>query len=342
MKKFFTLIAVAFVALSVNAEKYSIGVPNNNVGDGWFDAATKTVHFLEANSYRPGWWLAWNNETQSNSGQDFSKFDRFVIELSGIPAGKTVACLFEYVDESIAAQWVAADAEGKIVVTLDENGKKAVKQTYLQATVDEADVASFVAFDVTFVDAYFENDAEAATSVNLYEGNPSIPLDWDDGKVTASISTDALPLLKAGNYLGVDYTCEPYETDENSRYYQVQFMGSWWTLLEGAIGTNGAEKVSEGGNTNIIVTLEPTSTNVEFQLIDSDITTLNQQKAVLLAGHGIYVKRVYISETSQATTGINDVQVKKSENNAIYNLAGQKVSAQYKGVVIKNGKKVMQ
>ena len=41
--------------------------------------------------------------------------------------------------------------------------------------------------------------------------------------------------------------------------------------------------------------------------------------------------------------GINTVSAEQTKcNNAIYNLAGQKVSAQYKGVVIKNGKKVIQ
>ena len=40
--------------------------------------------------------------------------------------------------------------------------------------------------------------------------------------------------------------------------------------------------------------------------------------------------------------GINTVSAEQTKSNAIYNLAGQKVNAQYKGVVIKNGKKVMQ
>ena len=40
--------------------------------------------------------------------------------------------------------------------------------------------------------------------------------------------------------------------------------------------------------------------------------------------------------------GINNVQAIELGNDAIYNLAGQKVSAAYKGVVVKNGKKVMQ
>jgi hypothetical protein len=40
--------------------------------------------------------------------------------------------------------------------------------------------------------------------------------------------------------------------------------------------------------------------------------------------------------------GINNVEMNKSYNGAIYNLAGQKVGNDYKGIVIMNGKKFMQ
>ena len=40
--------------------------------------------------------------------------------------------------------------------------------------------------------------------------------------------------------------------------------------------------------------------------------------------------------------GIETIQMVKVQNSAVYNLAGQKVDASYKGVVIKNGKKMLQ
>ena len=49
----------------------------------------------------------------------------------------------------------------------------------------------------------------------------------------------------------------------------------------------------------------------------------------------------YGFELASGTTGINNVKV-AAENGAIYNLAGQKVSENYKGVVIKNGQKMIQ
>ncbi len=44
----------------------------------------------------------------------------------------------------------------------------------------------------------------------------------------------------------------------------------------------------------------------------------------------------------ESTTGINTISADKAKNGARYNLAGQKVNAGYKGVVIMNGQKVMQ
>jgi carbohydrate-selective porin OprB len=54
--------------------------------------------------------------------------------------------------------------------------------------------------------------------------------------------------------------------------------------------------------------------------------------------------RIYAISINQKPTGIQNVKVAdaKSANGAIYNLAGQKVNENYKGIVIKNGKKFIQ
>ena len=44
----------------------------------------------------------------------------------------------------------------------------------------------------------------------------------------------------------------------------------------------------------------------------------------------------------ESTTGINTVKTVRVDDGAIYNLAGQKVDKSYKGVVVKNGKKMVQ
>ncbi|MBR3399007.1 MAG: hypothetical protein IKH08_04430, partial [Prevotella sp.] len=47
----------------------------------------------------------------------------------------------------------------------------------------------------------------------------------------------------------------------------------------------------------------------------------------------------FILEGSSTPTGIENVQVAENENAPMYNLAGQQVDKNFKGVVIQNGKK---
>ena len=58
------------------------------------------------------------------------------------------------------------------------------------------------------------------------------------------------------------------------------------------------------------------------------------------ADTNIFLTKLVI--TSGGSTGISTVKTVRVDDGAIYNLAGQKVEADYKGLVIKNGKKVMQ
>ena len=51
---------------------------------------------------------------------------------------------------------------------------------------------------------------------------------------------------------------------------------------------------------------------------------------------------IYTLKVEAGSTGISTVKAQKTQNNVIYNLAGQKVDNSYKGVVIVNGKKFMQ
>ena len=53
---------------------------------------------------------------------------------------------------------------------------------------------------------------------------------------------------------------------------------------------------------------------------------------------------IYIEEPDGSTTAIETVSAAKvaNSNDAIFNLAGQKVGADYKGIVIKNGKRFVQ
>ena len=55
----------------------------------------------------------------------------------------------------------------------------------------------------------------------------------------------------------------------------------------------------------------------------------------------IQVSKSHIMEINGQTTGIKNVENNMKSNAATYNMAGQRVGKNYKGVVIKNGKKYM-
>ena len=58
------------------------------------------------------------------------------------------------------------------------------------------------------------------------------------------------------------------------------------------------------------------------------------------AGTNVFLTKLVI--TRGGASGISDVKVVRVADGAIYNLAGQKVGKDYKGIVIMNGKKFMQ
>lgn len=57
------------------------------------------------------------------------------------------------------------------------------------------------------------------------------------------------------------------------------------------------------------------------------------------AGTNVFLTKLTIN---RGTTGIKEIKNVQLQNNAVYNLAGQKVGNDYKGIVIVNGKKFMQ
>jgi hypothetical protein len=75
--------------------------------------------------------------------------------------------------------------------------------------------------------------------------------------------------------------------------------------------------------------------NVVWKLDDNTESLINQT-----GGENFYVKLLG-GNPEPVETGINSVVVNKASNSAIYNLAGQRVTKAYKGVVIKDGKKYL-
>nr|MCR4853676.1 hypothetical protein [Prevotella sp.] len=78
--------------------------------------------------------------------------------------------------------------------------------------------------------------------------------------------------------------------------------------------------------------------NIVWKLADNTESLINQT-----GSENFYVKEGAGTEPHVFTdgTGISNIVANSTTSSAIYNLAGQRVSEQYKGIVVKNGKKVV-
>lgn len=102
--------------------------------------------------------------------------------------------------------------------------------------------------------------------------------------------------------------------------------GSWTTLSKSSTGTNYVLSVQDE--------------TVVFAPIDAVSATLRAGSAYLYVPTSTGAKlRLVFGDDATAINGIESE--KNAENGAIYNLAGQRVGKDYKGIVIKNGKKFM-
>ena len=107
------------------------------------------------------------------------------------------------------------------------------------------------------------------------------------------------------------------------------------------------EKVTSGTSTRTNYYINDGDAKVQlydkFQV--SDLTTLTDGETYTVQGlfGQIFnnVPEILMTKKVQETTGITNVNAAESNDDTLYNLAGQKVNAAYKGIVIKNGKKYL-
>lgn len=127
---------------------------------------------------------------------------------------------------------------------------------------------------------------------------------------------------------GHDYVVRFYATIPVDGQVQVN-MGTW----------NGADQHVYD------VTASQTTKAYDFAFDNYQGVTTTGNDAHVLWQQGWLIGTVKISKVQvfeKEGSGIESMVAEKLFNGAIYNLAGQKVDANYKGVVIKNGKKMLQ
>ena len=171
---------------------------------------------------------------------------------------------------------------------------------------------------------------------------------WE-GTATVTGWADQPQFLSDG---GAELTAAGAKAGDKIRIYASAPDTNWQFELFDGHWHNNYQRFSEVALTNedgspresIIVPLS-TQGYVDFAITDAFLTDVTTAAGwggtFLLNGDGnITVTKVTLVQ--DGATGIQNVKVQKVQSNAIFNLAGQRVDANYKGVVIVNGQKKIQ
>ena len=116
-------------------------------------------------------------------------------------------------------------------------------------------------------------------------------------------------------------TVDPTNTDDQE-YSKYQLDNGWWNQLPGQVPTDFVN--------DTVATLPITAE------VKADVA---EKGGFAIHGHGFNVKKVSLSPIEIPATAVENVGIK---NDGIrYNLMGQKVDENYKGIIILNGRKMI-
>lgn len=312
MKKFFTLLFVALIALSANAAKQALPLDNLNAGWGSsYDAATHTITFEDA--WKGRGWGYWGTPA------DYSLYDFVCIEFEETTMKVKIQVEYKDADgnnvsDATTASELVEPGATSVSVALNPDYKQFISQIYIQTDA---------AGTLTLTDAYLYKDGDVE--------KPQTKDIFNDFKAIGSIDGD-------GN-LVVDTTVK--EWDWKSKWYgDMDFSDFDYLVLELAEASEFAVQVSiqtvdapdekgmlEAGNLVLTMPLPETKNHVKCIALQNAAIGTFKVKAIYLA------TEEYINGGATAITTVKPVSV----SNVRYNIAGQRTNS--RGLVIENGKK---
>lgn len=339
-----------------------------DLGSGWggstYDAATKTVTIGDDWTGK-GWWLG---------TVDYSDFDQLVIKFD--PATATNGNIVIEYNAGESTKYEFAAGTTTAIIDLDATGKASVKQIYIQGpaaatyTLADAYVATkeYVAENETTggeepaAGVTYQFNNQAATYV--LGDNAEATTYTMDSKVGFSVNytsttSEKMQIKLAANpeiffeYSNSSAKNNAVKTGENymqcdSKNFVINIpvkAGDVIYVKYSAKGSNAAKLDVYGSEPAITAdadAVKESTGKTEGESVIFKATATKGGTAKIKETNG--GMRIYAISINQKPTGIQNVKVAdaKSANGAIYNLAGQKVNENYKGIVIKNGKKFIQ
>ena len=163
----------------------------------------------------------------------------------------------------------------------------------------------------------------------LWEGDWFVSWHYADGnpnKEWKEISQATFASLAEGSTLYILLEANPIIIDptntDDQEYSKYQLDNGWWGQLPGQVPTDFVN--------DTVATLPITAE------VKADVAA---KGGFAIHGHGFNVKKVSLSPIEITPTAVDNVAIK---NDGIrYNLMGQKVDENYKGIIILNGKKTL-
>lgn len=308
MKKIFTLVAMAMMAVGVNAQSTEDITSKFNYFWGQGESISNQDGNVVYNAAAWGGLAAWFGVSETQ-GSDLSAWDRIVVEFA---EPITCSAVIKGLDptSNAATEGNANAGSTSIEAPLGEKGKN-ISQFALQFEN---------ACTVVITKIYLANDAPTESSV-LWEGECAFG-NWANG---ASIDAAKFANIAEGDGLLFTFT-----TDESN-------PNTWWQIKTNCKDvplTSNATELNEWD----VVSFSQGATSYKITLNATDVANL-KEAGLYVGGYYLILTKV---EQVKTVTGINTVaKTAAVQNGARYNLAGQLVDEGYKGLVIMNGKKVV-
>ena len=379
MKKIFTLITAAFAALSVNAQDWNASNTGSldkgtTILDNEFVTVKTGVQNSETAQIEDEQHTA---DPKTYAGYTFNRYANIRVTDAPAEANNWEGSTYTECDPVGISLIVTAKqntdvtlyykhGEGKAVSCYDQTAKEnvAIAETPVEGLNEYyTGVYKFIGGHVYTIYAKGGttglNGISTATGTYVepqskvygYTGNTN-SVTYGDGAVMTISGNSSKNYGKGGANITVNGAS--YSSIKNSNGAQNTFtaptgMKIYRMTFYAVPNTDGdAPKFTEfnGATLNIEVTTTKDGTQAT-----QTIMCVNGAETVTFTYGGKQVNFVVDVDYSEASydaqydpstsTGINNVNVAENANGAIFNLAGQKVSNDFKGLVIKNGKKVV-
>lgn len=254
----------------------------------------------------------WNN----NSGKlDFRVYKNAVLNIA-VPEGYVITDITALVENANKKFGEVGKNSVDISFTTGINFTKMVV-TYGKIKSVTPTTNGYATFACSYPVNYSENELKAYT----------IKVDEDNQKVVYTEFTGVVPAGKAVLVCGT----------EGQKYELTPATEKAGATIATDLKVSDGTVKSDGTNFYGFTTKDGVS---GFVRVAKDVAVPLGKGYLQLTGNTAAAPVFYSINIGGGTTGIGQVEVEKgTENGAIYNLAGQRVDASYKGVVIKNGKK---